>query len=71
MSAAVWRKSSHSTGGDGSGGDNCVEVADDISGIVPVRDSKAPHRPSLTFPTPAWAAFVAHMGFTRAAAPRL
>ncbi|WP_372408347.1 DUF397 domain-containing protein [Streptomyces luteireticuli] len=60
MSAVAWRKSSYS-GGGGGGSDGCVEVADDIPGIVPVRDSKAPHRPPLAFPAPAWGAFVAHV----------
>ncbi|MFI9204925.1 DUF397 domain-containing protein [Streptomyces sp. NPDC053048] len=57
--AAVWRKSSYSSGGAGGGGDDCVEVADNIPGAVPVRDSKNPHGPTLTFRAPAWAAFIA------------
>ncbi len=36
----TWRKSSHS-GGGGSGGQDCVEVAR-LSGRIDVRDSKAP-----------------------------
>ncbi|MBW1604402.1 DUF397 domain-containing protein [Streptomyces sp. JJ66] len=52
--APRWRKSSHS---GGSGGD-CVEVADNLPGIVPVRDSKASHRPALRFPGPSWASFI-------------
>lgn len=36
LSTALWRKSSYS---NGSGGD-CVEVADGVPGVVPVRDSK-------------------------------
>ncbi|GAA2911904.1 DUF397 domain-containing protein [Streptomyces thioluteus] len=55
-----WRKSSYSGGGDGTGGNDCVEVADNIPGLTPVRDSKSPH-PTLTFPTPSWAAFVARL----------
>ncbi|KNB50112.1 DUF397 domain-containing protein [Streptomyces caatingaensis] len=58
MRAAAWRKSSYS-GGGGGGSDGCVEVIDDIPGMVPVRDSKSPHRTRLTFPAPSWAAFVA------------
>ncbi|MFF9477987.1 DUF397 domain-containing protein [Streptomyces sp. NPDC014733] len=52
--AATWRKSSYS---DASGG-NCLEVADGIPGIVPVRDSKRPEGPALTFQAASWARFV-------------
>lgn len=55
LEMATWRKSTHSAG-DGS---NCLEVADGHPGIVPVRDSKVPDGPHLTFGAPAWAAFVA------------
>ncbi|MEV5241034.1 DUF397 domain-containing protein [Streptomyces cinnamoneus] len=55
----AWRKSSYSGAGDGTGGNSCLEVADRIPGLVPVRDSKDPHGPALVFPAPAWAAFVA------------
>ncbi|MFC5666628.1 DUF397 domain-containing protein [Kitasatospora misakiensis] len=48
-----WRKSSYS----GNGG-NCVEIAPDFPGLVPVRDSKDPEGPALVFPTPAWRAFL-------------
>ncbi|MFC5666624.1 DUF397 domain-containing protein [Kitasatospora misakiensis] len=48
-----WRKSSYSNNGG-----NCVEIAPDLPGIVPVRDSKDPSGPVLTFPTSAWRAFV-------------
>ncbi|WP_371791817.1 DUF397 domain-containing protein [Streptomyces sp. NBC_01471] len=55
LSVATWRKSSHSDGGD----TNCVEVAHDYPGLVPVRDSKtAPTGPALVFPDTAWTAFV-------------
>ncbi|WP_328386379.1 DUF397 domain-containing protein [Streptomyces sp. NBC_00400] len=54
LSNAVWRKSSYS---NGDGGD-CVEVVDDLPGIVPVRDSKDPHGPAIAFPAAAWSAFV-------------
>ncbi|MGW3305431.1 DUF397 domain-containing protein [Streptomyces sp. NPDC001073] len=54
LSTAVWRKSSYS---NGSGGD-CVEVRDDLPGLVPVRDSKVPHGPALLIPASAWAPFV-------------
>ncbi|MBT2407108.1 MULTISPECIES: DUF397 domain-containing protein [unclassified Streptomyces] len=53
--AAAWRKSTYS---DGTGGD-CVEVADGHACLVPVRDSKRPEGPHLTFHAPAWTAFVA------------
>ncbi|WP_338931723.1 DUF397 domain-containing protein [Streptomyces netropsis] len=55
LSEATWRKSSYS---NPSGGD-CVEVADNISGVVPVRGSKNPHGPALAIPVRAWAAFIA------------
>ncbi|MGK5630308.1 DUF397 domain-containing protein [Streptomyces sp. URMC 123] len=54
MSAAIWRKSSHS---GGSGGE-CIEVAEGDLGTVPVRDSKDPHGPALLFRADAWSAFV-------------
>jgi hypothetical protein len=52
-----WFKSSYS----GNGG-NCIEVAADLvlsTGIVPVRDSKAPAGPVLNVPAAAFATFVA------------
>ncbi|GAA0430081.1 DUF397 domain-containing protein [Streptomyces luteireticuli] len=58
LSRAVWRKSSHSGSGNGAGAPDCLQVADNIRGVVPVRDSKATGRPPLVFPAPAWAAFV-------------
>jgi hypothetical protein len=54
LSIATWRKSSYS---DDNGG-SCIEIADDLPGIVPVRDSKVPHGPALVFPAVGWAAFV-------------
>ncbi|MEV2251219.1 DUF397 domain-containing protein [Streptomyces sp. NPDC050147] len=53
--AARWRKSSYS---NGTGGD-CVEVADGLPGVVPVRDSKVTSGPALVIPANAWAPFVA------------
>ncbi|MEW2163369.1 DUF397 domain-containing protein [Streptomyces sp. NPDC007084] len=38
-----------------------MEVLDGIPGVVPVRDSKAPHGPALTFDTDAWAVFVTEL----------
>ncbi|MEW2263745.1 DUF397 domain-containing protein [Streptomyces sp. NPDC047853] len=54
LSCVQWRRSSYSSG---TGGE-CVEVSDDLPGLVPVRDSKDPHRPALLFPSAAWSAFV-------------
>ncbi|MET7904821.1 DUF397 domain-containing protein [Streptomyces sp. NPDC005355] len=53
-SAMKWRKSSYSnsTGGD------CIEVSDDFAAVVPVRDSKNPHGPVITFAADAWTSFV-------------
>jgi hypothetical protein len=52
----AWRASSYS-GGQG----NCVEVAGNIPGLVPVRDSKRPAGPVLAFSRTAWAAFVGRL----------
>ncbi|MEV4820742.1 DUF397 domain-containing protein [Micromonospora sp. NPDC049274] len=54
LTRARWRKSTRS----GSNGGDCVEVADNLTGIVAVRDSKDPHGPALTFTPTAWASFV-------------
>lgn len=50
---ATWRKSTRS----GVQGD-CVEVADNLPGVVGVRDSKDPAGPVLTFDPQNWRAFV-------------
>ncbi|MFG3011183.1 DUF397 domain-containing protein [Streptomyces cinerochromogenes] len=50
----TWRKSSYSGGGDGN---NCVEIATSPTRIA-IRDSKTPTRARLTFPAPAFAAFL-------------
>ncbi|MEV0486297.1 DUF397 domain-containing protein [Streptomyces sp. NPDC050508] len=60
LSEALWFKSSYS---NESGGD-CVEVAHNLPGLVPVRDSKAPHRPALILTAPAWAPFIASLKAT-------
>jgi uncharacterized protein DUF397 len=52
--SARWRKSSYS----GQAGGDCVEVAEDMPGVVPVRDSKDPNGPALVFPAEAWADFL-------------
>ncbi|WP_037916721.1 DUF397 domain-containing protein [Actinacidiphila yeochonensis] len=54
LSAPRWRKSSYSSA---NGGD-CVEVADTVAGVVPVRDSKDPEGPALVFPAGSWVVFV-------------
>ncbi|MEU8169558.1 DUF397 domain-containing protein [Micromonospora sp. NPDC049004] len=57
LTNAIWRKSRRS----GSSGGNCVEVADNLPGVVGVRDSKDPAGPALTFDPAAWRAFVAQV----------
>ncbi|GAB3818665.1 DUF397 domain-containing protein [Micromonospora zhanjiangensis] len=52
----TWRKSSR------SGGTECVEVADNLPGVVLVRDSKDRDGGTLVFPPGAWRAFVAGAG---------
>jgi hypothetical protein len=50
----MWQKSSYSGGGDGNA---CVEVADRRTHIA-IRDSKAPARATLTFPSTAFTPFI-------------
>ncbi|MEV1317173.1 DUF397 domain-containing protein [Micromonospora arborensis] len=45
LTGARWRKSTRS----GGNGGECVEVADNLPGVVAVRDSKDPHGTALTF----------------------
>ncbi|MGK3109000.1 DUF397 domain-containing protein [Streptomyces sp. WAC05858] len=54
LPGVVWRKSTYS---DSNGG-TCVEVADGIPVVVPVRDSKNPSGPALVFPPSSWASFI-------------
>lgn len=54
MTDARWRTASRSSN---NGGD-CVEVADNLPGVVAVRDSKDPTGPTLTFAPTAWREFV-------------
>jgi hypothetical protein len=54
LSRARWHKSSHSNGGEGG----CIEVADNLPGVVGVRDSKDPSGPVLTFAPEAWQGFL-------------
>jgi hypothetical protein len=55
LDRATWRKSTYSGGNGGA----CVEVADNLSGLVAVRDSKDRTGPVLTFTPAQWAAFTA------------
>ncbi|MFE2941317.1 DUF397 domain-containing protein [Streptomyces sp. NPDC059255] len=57
LSNALWMKSSYSSGQGGE----CVEFAPNLapSGVIPVRDSKAPTGPVLTLTPVAWSDFVA------------
>ncbi|MFE9958564.1 DUF397 domain-containing protein [Micromonospora sp. NPDC005299] len=55
LTGARWRKSTRS----GSNGGACVEVADNLPGVVGVRDSKDPAGAVLTFTPRTWRAFVA------------
>ena len=57
LSDALWVKSSYSNGDGG----NCLEVARNIPGLVPVRDSKAPQGPAIILGAAAWAPFVASL----------
>lgn len=52
---AIWRKSSYS----GSNGGGCVEVADNVPGVVAVRDSKDAGGPVLAIRPDEWRAFTA------------
>ncbi|MFF4574356.1 DUF397 domain-containing protein [Streptomyces sp. NPDC001410] len=49
-----WQKSSYSGGGDGN---TCVEIAD-LDTHISIRDSKAPARATLTFPTAVFVPFI-------------
>ena len=54
LSGAVWRKSARSS----SEGQNCVEVAASLPGIVAVRDSAHPAGPALVVTPRSWMAFI-------------
>ncbi|MGV9317812.1 DUF397 domain-containing protein [Streptomyces sp. NPDC003660] len=54
LTNAHWSKSSYSNGEGG----NCVEVADGVPGVVPVRDSKVKRGPVLLLGDSAWADFL-------------
>ena len=55
LSRAAWRKSSWSS----PQGQNCVEVATNMPGIVAVRDSKNRTGPALVCTPDEWRAFLA------------
>lgn len=54
LTGARWRKSTRS----GDNGGACVEVADNLPGVVGLRDSKDPTGPVLTFAPAPWTAFL-------------
>jgi hypothetical protein len=54
VTGAQWHKSSKS----GNNGGNCVEVADNLAGVVLVRDTKDRDGGTLAFEPSSWAAFV-------------
>ncbi|MBL7259074.1 DUF397 domain-containing protein [Paractinoplanes lichenicola] len=54
LTNARWRKATRS----GQSG-NCVEVATNLSDVVPVRDTKDRDGGTLTFTPDAWADFIA------------
>ncbi|MEV6816374.1 DUF397 domain-containing protein [Micromonospora sp. NPDC051296] len=54
LSNAHWRKSTRSN----SSGGECVEVAENLAGVVAVRDSKDPAGPVLAFDPAAWRSFL-------------
>ena len=55
LTRATWRKSTRSNNNGGA----CVEVADNLPGVIAVRDSKDPTGPVLAFTPASWRAFVA------------
>ncbi|MCW1093909.1 DUF397 domain-containing protein [Streptomyces sp. RS2] len=54
LTDARWTKSSYS---NGEGGD-CLEVAQDFPGVIPVRDSKVADGPVIVVGSAAWTEFV-------------
>ena len=54
LNSAHWRRSSYSNANGGS----CVEITEDLPGVVPVRDSKNPQGPVLVVPASIWDTFV-------------
>lgn len=58
MTEFEWRKPSRS----GANGDNCVDVATNVAGVVAVRDSKDPGGAVLVVSAAEWRGFVAGLG---------
>ncbi|GAB2941215.1 hypothetical protein GCM10027280_32120 [Micromonospora polyrhachis] len=56
LTGARWRKSTRS----GANGGDCVEVADNLPGVVLVRDTKDRDGGTLAFGPAAWLAFVSY-----------
>ncbi|MEU4243141.1 DUF397 domain-containing protein [Actinoplanes sp. NPDC026619] len=54
LSRALWRKS---TRRDANG--QCIEVADNVPGVIGVRDSKKPSGPALAFSPDQWRTILA------------
>lgn len=57
LTGARWRTSTRSS----SNGGDCVEVADNLPGVVLVRDSKDRAGGTLTFAPGAWRVFLAQL----------
>lgn len=57
VSRTKWRKSTYSS----SNGGSCVEVADNLPGVVLVRDTKDRAGGTLTFDADSWRLFVAEV----------
>jgi hypothetical protein len=55
LNGATWRTSTR------SGSTDCVEVADNLPGVVAVRDSKDRQGPVLAFTPSTWRSFVARL----------
>jgi hypothetical protein len=57
LSQAQWRKASLSTSGNGG----CVEIAENIPGVVAIRDSKRPEGEACVVDRRAFATFLADL----------
>ncbi|MEV5628913.1 DUF397 domain-containing protein [Micromonospora tulbaghiae] len=55
LSSAIWKKSTRS----GTSGGDCVEVADNLPGVVLVRDSKDRDGATLHLTPSSWRSFIA------------
>ncbi|WP_204035367.1 DUF397 domain-containing protein [Micromonospora qiuiae] len=54
LTGATWRKSTR------SGSSECAEVADNLPGVIGVRDSKDTAGPTLAFTRPVWRSIIAY-----------